>query len=126
NTKPSAAPRSTIRARFAFICSALTPYLVVKYSAASAPSGAMVGLSSNGCMCSSTSPISPPTFSSARSSEFRPIAHHGHATSETKSILIARAPSSREHPSAEGFLEHESHAYRSSLLHLLLDLGRDI
>src|SRR5262245_38970951 len=57
----------------------------------------------------STSPTSPPIRSSARSSEFRPIAHHGHATSDTKSILIAGAL-----------------GVRRSLLAFLLELGREL
>ena len=54
----------------------------------SSPSGGIAGFSSKGSKCSSTG-TSPPRRPSAISSELRPTAHQGQATSEMKLIFMS-------------------------------------
>src|SRR5687768_11540655 len=74
-----------MRACACAICSEVRPYFRARYGTTSAPSGPMSGLSSNGST-RSVAFTSGPRRASALSTDARPIAHHGQATSETKAI----------------------------------------
>src|SRR3712207_3587957 len=86
NVKPSSAPRARIIARLAADCAAVEPYFSVICSPRFCPPAGKLGLSSNGWKVMSASTASA-ALASACSSPHRPMTHHGHATSETKSIF---------------------------------------
>src|SRR5512141_799051 len=85
-TNPSAAPRARMFSRFTASCSGVKPYFCRRCSATSCPCAGMSGFSSNGWKWISALTLRS-SLSNACSSAFRPMMHHGHETSETKSIL---------------------------------------
>ena len=93
--KPTSAPRWRSVSRVAASCAGEAPYLRARCSTASSPSAGICGFSSKGWKCSSTASCGP-TRRSASSSEYRPTAHQGQATSETKSIFIEGALSAQQ------------------------------